>query len=175
MRGAVQSPHKRRGAAVTAGVTVASHGRDAAPLNWLRKAQPTPPCWRQQMRDLSTFSHASLVPLVAVLALILACAPDAGPTGMNGRLSASRDGVPFSEGLASPGWQETARNLVVQARLGPIPAGHAYPLLGVAQYLAVQRAEAAADVGGRALLETDRGAVAGASVVVLSYLFPGQK
>ncbi|HXL08075.1 MAG TPA: vanadium-dependent haloperoxidase [Gemmatimonadales bacterium] len=141
------------------------------------------------MRDLSTFSHASLVPLVAVLALILDCAPDAGPTGLNGRLSASRDGVPFSEGLASPGWQETARNLVVQARLGPIPAGHAYPLLGVAQYLAVQQAETAAggtDVnpanasgngigaGGRARLETDRGAVAGASVVVLSYLFPGQ-
>ena len=141
------------------------------------------------MRDLSTFSHARLVPLVAVLALILACAPDAGPTGLNGRLSASRDGVPFTEGLASPGWQETARNLVVQARLGPIPAGHAYPLLGVAQYLAVQRAETAAGgtdvnaadasgdgigVGGRARLETDRGAVAGASVVVLSYLFPSQ-
>ena len=141
------------------------------------------------MRDLSTFSHARLVPLVAVLALILACAPDAGPTGLNGRLSASRDGVPFSEGLASPGWQETARNLVVQTRLGPIPAGHAYPLLGVAQYLAVQRAQTAAGgtdvnaagasgdgigVGGRARLETDRGAVAGASVVVLSYLFPGQ-
>ncbi len=141
------------------------------------------------MRDLSTFSHARLVPLVAILALILDCAPDAGPTGLNGRLSASRDGVPFTEGPASPGWQETARNLVVQARLGPIPAGHAYPLLGVAQYLAVQQAETAAggtDVnpanasgngigaGGRARLETDRGAVAGASVVVLSYLFPGQ-
>src|SRR6266571_3636121 len=142
-----------------------------------------------EAQHLSTFSHARLVPLVAVLALILDCAPDAGPTGLNGRLSASRDGVPFSEGLASPGWQETARNLVVQARLGPIPAGHAYPLLGVAQYLGVQRAETAAggtDVnpaetsgdgigaGGRARLETDRGAVAGASVVVLSYLFPGQ-
>ncbi|HTD71627.1 MAG TPA: phosphatase PAP2 family protein [Gemmatimonadales bacterium] len=104
-------------------------------------------------------------------------------------MSASRTGVPFTEGLASPGWQETARNLVVQARLGPIPAGHAYPLLGVAQYLAVQQAEAAAGgtdvetaatsgngigIGGRSRLETDRGAVAGASVVVLSYLFPSQ-
>src|SRR2546422_5980260 len=64
----------------------------------------------------------------------------------------------------------------------------AYPLLGVAQYLAVQRAEAAeggSDVanmgsgigigaGGRDRLELDRGAVAGASVVVLTYLFPSQ-
>src|SRR3989449_5189808 len=65
---------------------------------------------------------------------------------------------------------------------------HAYPLLGVAQYLAVQRAEAAeggSDVanmgsgigigaGGRNRLELDRGAVAGASVIVLTYLFASQ-
>ncbi len=116
-------------------------------------------------------THALRLLVAAIAASALACQPDNQPLGP---LSASRSGAPFAEGLSSPGWQETARNLVVQARLGPIPAGHAYPLLGVAQYLAVQRAEAAADVGGRALLETDRGAVAGASVVVLSYLFPSQ-
>jgi membrane-associated phospholipid phosphatase len=46
-------------------------------------------------------------------------------------------------------------------------------VLGVAQYLAVQTAEAALGNGngGRARLETDRGAVAGASAVVLTYLF----
>jgi membrane-associated phospholipid phosphatase len=54
----------------------------------------------------------------------------------------------------------------------PINAGHAYPLLGVAQYLAVQKAEAAISGEGRVRIESDRGAVAGASVVVLSYLFP---
>ena len=122
------------------------------------------------------------------LAVLAGCADH--PTGPAAqRLSASRTGVPFSEGLSSPRWQEIARNLVVQARLGPIPAAHAYPLLGVAQYLAVQQAEAAAGgtdvetaatsgngigIGGRRRLETDRGAVAGASVVVLSYLFPSQ-
>jgi membrane-associated phospholipid phosphatase len=116
-------------------------------------------------------THASRLLVAAIAGLALACQPDNQPLGPP---SASRSGVPFAEGLSSPGWQETARDLVVQAKLGPIPAGHAYPLLGVAQYLAVQRAEAAADVGGRALLETDRGAVAGASVVVLSYLFPSQ-
>ena len=120
-------------------------------------------------------THTSRIWLAAIAGLSLACQPDDRPLGPNtNALSSSREGVPFAEGLSSPGWQETARNLVVQAKLGPIPAGHAYPLLGVAQYLAVQRAEAAADVGGRALLETDRGAVAGASVVVLSYLFPSQ-
>ena len=120
-------------------------------------------------------THAWRFVLASLVTLALACEPDGRPLGPNTpALSASREGVPFAEGLSSPGWQLTARNLVVQARLGPIPAGHAYPILGVAEYLAVQRAEAAAQVGGRALLETDRGAVAGASVVVLSYLFPNQ-
>ena len=120
-------------------------------------------------------THTWRFGLATFVTLALACEPDGRPLGPNTpALSASREGVPFAEGLSSPGWQLTARNLVVQARLGPIPAAHAYPLLGVAQYLAVQRAEDADPVGGRALLETDRGAVAGASVVVLSYLFPGQ-
>src|SRR2546428_3039508 len=135
-------------------------------------------------------THTSRIWLAAIAGLSLACKPDDRPLGPNTpALSASREGVPFAEGLSSPGWQQTARNLVVLARLGPIPAAHAYPLLGVAQYLAVQRAESAAEgtavhaaeasgdgigMGGRGRLETDRGAVAGASVVVLSYLFPSQ-
>ena len=101
--------------------------------------------------------------------LTLACQPDGRPLGP---MSASR-GVPFTEGLASPVWQDTAASLVKQTKFGPLPASHAYSLLGVAQYLAVQEAEAAAG-GGRSRLETDRGAVAGASAVVLTYLFPGQ-
>jgi len=121
------------------------------------------------------------------ISLLTACAADkSGPTEFNPSLDAARNGVPFTEGLASPAWQQTARNLVSQAAFSPINAGHAYPLLGVAQYLAVQEAEAAIGsdgqtsnssgngigAGGRDLLETDRGAVAGASAVVLTYLFP---
>jgi membrane-associated phospholipid phosphatase len=64
-------------------------------------------------------------------------------------------------------------NRVALANFSPLAAAHAYGLLGVAQYLAVQRAEGADD-GGRDLLELDRGAVAGASAVVLTYLFPIQ-
>src|SRR2546425_9880496 len=90
-------------------------------------------------------THTSRIWLAAIAGLSLACKPDDRPLGPNTPvLSASREGVPFAEGLSSPGWQQTARNLVVQARLGPIPAGHAYPLLGVAQYLAVQRRATAA-------------------------------
>ena len=124
---------------------------------------------------------------LSTVALITACATDQpAPTGLDARLNAS-NGVPFAEGLASPIWQETARHLVSQAGYTPIQATHHYPILGVAQYLAVQRAEDEVgnldvetanssdnDIGasGRKRFETNRGAVAGASVVTLSYLFP---
>src|SRR5439155_16702157 len=78
-----------------------------------------------------------------------------------------------------PAWQTTEANLVAQAGFTPVVAVRAYSLMGVAQYLAVQQAEAAnggTDVadGGRSRQELDRGAVAGASAVVLTYLFPSQ-
>ena len=130
---------------------------------------------------------SSLSAIVAGVALLAACT-DQAPTPMGLGLSASHNGLPFTEGLASPAWQERAAALVSQAGFNPQTATHAYPLLGVAQYLAVQRAEAAdggTDVanehagvgigaGGRNRLELDRGAVAGASVTVLTYLFPSQ-
>src|SRR5882757_10748988 len=128
---------------------------------------------------------SSLSTIVAGVTLLAACADQRpAPTGLG--VSASRNGVPFSEGLASPAWQEKAAGLVAQAGFNPQTATHAYALLGVAQYLGVERVEAAdggTDVvnlppgagigaGGRNRLELDRGAVAGASVIVLTYLFP---
>src|SRR5258705_3534728 len=132
-------------------------------------------------------SLSSLSTIVAGLALLAACT-DQRPAPMGPGLSASHNGLPFTEGLASPAWQDKAGSLVSQAGFTTKIATHAYPLLGVAQYLSVQRAEAAdggtdgADVasgigigaGGRNRLELDRGAVAGASAVVLTYLFPTQ-
>jgi membrane-associated phospholipid phosphatase len=130
---------------------------------------------------------SSLSAIVAGVALLAACTDRApAPTGVG--LSASHNSLPFTEGLASPAWQEKAAGLVGQAGFNAQTATRAYPLLGVAQYLAVQRAEAAdggTDVanepagtgigaGGRNRLELDRGAVAGASVIVLTYLFPNQ-
>src|SRR5881396_4149064 len=139
------------------------------------------------MRRMNMVRLSSISAIVAGVALLAACTDQApAPTGFG--LSASQSGLPFTEGLASPAWQETAASLVAQAGYNPQTATHAYPLLGVAQYLAVQRAEAAdggTDVedaasgigigaGGRNRLELDRGAVAGASVIVLTYLFPSQ-
>jgi membrane-associated phospholipid phosphatase len=130
---------------------------------------------------------SSISAIVAGVALLAACTDRApSPTGFG--LSASRSGLPFTEGLASPAWQETAAGLVAQAGFNAQTATRAYPLLGVAQYLAVQRAEATdggtdvahvasgegIGVGGRNRLELDRGAVAGASAVVLTYLFASQ-
>jgi membrane-associated phospholipid phosphatase len=133
---------------------------------------------------------ARIATALVTLAFLTACATDKpDPTGLNPTVNASRDVGPAAEVLASPGWQATARTLVSGAAFSPINAGHAYPLLGVAQYLAVQRAEAAirggddegdkgfgddnGDTGSRRSA-TDRGAVAGASVVALSYLFPNK-
>jgi membrane-associated phospholipid phosphatase len=148
---------------------------------------------------------SSISAILAGVALLAACTDHApAPTGLG--LSASHNGLPFTAGLASPAWQEKAASLVAQAGFNPQTATHAYSLLGVAQYVGVQRAEAAdgstddqdaasekrveaADgdtddqdaasevgigAGGRKRLERDRGAVAGASVIVLTYLFPSQ-
>ncbi len=110
--------------------------------------------------------------VLTALAVASACTDRApSPTGLS--VSASRSGVPFTSGLASPAWQGRAATLVAQAGFNPQTATHGYPLLGVAQYVAVQRAEAQS-LGGRAQFEADRGAVAGASAVVLTYLFPSQ-
>jgi len=55
-------------------------------------------------------------------ALITACATDQpAPTGLNASLDESR-GVPFTEGLASPAWQLTARNLVSAANQAAVQA-----------------------------------------------------
>jgi membrane-associated phospholipid phosphatase len=137
---------------------------------------------------------ARIATALVAITFIAACGSDKpDPTGLmvgdpsrNALLSGNA--VASTGKLSSPGWQETARTLVAGANLSPLAAGRAYPLLGVAQYLAVQEAEAAIGgpdlgtsnpaangigAGGRSLrLETDRGAVAGASAVVLSYLFP---
>jgi membrane-associated phospholipid phosphatase len=151
------------------------------------------------MQVRSTLSHLRWLAVAAVIAPVFACQPDADPAGPHGALVASRNGVHSTEALASPGWQATAATLVTQARIAPYAAGRLYAFVGVAQYLAVQRAEGAdgdrdaahgasrsegergdrdgedgRGRGGRNQVDLDRGAVAGASVVVLSYLFPLQ-
>src|SRR3989442_15303297 len=72
-----------------------------------------------------------------------------GPAATAQRLSAARAaGLPFTEGLASPEWQEIARNFVMQSTVSrnSAAAARVYAYLSVAQYDAVVRAED--DVGG---------------------------
>src|SRR5881394_581487 len=114
---------------------------------------------------------ARLAALLSIFALVSACTDQSpAPTGM----SAARSGVPFASGLASPVWQGITASRVAGANFAPYTASHAYALVGVAQYLAVQQAQGSEGDGGRNQLELDRGAVAGASAVVLTYLFPTQ-
>src|SRR2546428_3240841 len=72
-----------------------------------------------------------------------------GPAATAQRLSAARAaGLPFTEGLASPEWQEIARNFVMQSTVSrnSAAAARVCAYLSVAQYDAVVRAED--DVGG---------------------------
>src|SRR2546430_12013234 len=109
---------------------------------------------------------------------VAAACPDGtpGPTGLG--IPASRHGAAFSAGLASRAWQALAAALFIgptppAGSLNPLQSAHAYALLGVAQYLAVEEAHAGAGSNGRSQLEAERGAVGGASGAVLTYLFPG--
>ena len=115
-----------------------------------------------------------------------------GPAATAQRLSAARAaGLPFTEGLASPEWQEIARNFVMQSTVSrnSAAATRVYAYLSMAQHDAVGRAEDAIGGnesetdptlgdglgrGGRSQLETDRGAVAGASAAVLTYFDPAE-
>src|SRR5438093_4276442 len=138
------------------------------------------------MRPDSTLSRSNLL-AAAALATIFACQPDADPARFVGPIAASRGGVPSGVpsivGVASPAWQGTAATLVMQANLPAVVAARAYSLVGVAQYLAVRQAEGSkgdrdgdqeTERSGRSGRASDRGAVAGASAVVLTYLFPAQ-
>ena len=127
----------------------------------------------------STFT-ASLVLGAAIFA---GCSPDAashGPTAPAGPALAVSS-VPA--GLVTLEWQEQARNLVAAARMSPLAGSRVYAAMSVAQHRAIEALEeeprlaalgaaAGSSAGGRRGLEARRGAVAGASARVLSFLFP---
>ena len=81
----------------------------------------------------------------------------------------------------SPGWNAQARQLVAGGNMSAIAAARVYAALGLAQYRAVlavddtegdiELSENGVGAGGRSAVESRRGAVAGASATVLSYLF----
>jgi len=69
---------------------------------------------------------SSLSTIVAGVALLAACTDQRpAPTGLG--LSASHNGLPFTEGLASPAWQEKAASLV--SRRASLPRLQHTPIL----------------------------------------------
>ena len=68
-------------------------------------------------------------------------------------------------------WQQQVGSLVASGRMSPLAAGRVYAAVSVAQYRAAKAVEANLPAG-EALYEARLGAVAGASVQVLKYIFP---
>jgi len=131
------------------------------------------------------FRCASATGLTLATIAFAACADPSAPTNRREDFPATASAVKsFPTGLASVAWLAQARSLVAShIAVGPLVAARAYALVAVAQYGAVVDAGGQADGdgllgpnaladGGRRRFEAERGAVAGASAQVLSYLFP---
>lgn len=125
-----------------------------------------------------------VVPRLLLLATAIASAAacsELDTTGTDVQLNPQQ--TAFADGLASAGWQAQARALVAANNQSPLVAARVYAALGVAQYAAVDdvAAQSSPDgttpddgfgMGGRSRYEAERGAVAGASARVLSFLYP---
>jgi len=136
--------------------------------------------------NLPSARRSFQIVLVLALPALSACADRAtdatSPPSLS--LSSARADRSFPTKLASVGWQEEVRTQVTNhpVTMSPIVAVRVYALLGVAQYGAVVDVDKQLDAdgilssdgfgdGGRARFEAERGAVAGASAQVLSYIF----
>jgi membrane-associated phospholipid phosphatase len=127
----------------------------------------------------------ALAALAGAVALAGCADPVAVPETRHTAALLQKSGDPFTGRLASLGWQELARSLVVKYRFIPPAASHLYAYHSVADYAAVvavgQKFDDSDPVpgkgdgfgrGGRRRYEAERGAVAGASAATLTYFFP---
>lgn len=119
--------------------------------------------------------------LLATAIVSAAACSELDTTGTDVQLNSQQNA--FVDDLASTGWQAQARALVAANSQSPLVAARVYAALGVAQYAAVDDVAALSSsagtipddgfgMGGRARYEAERGAVAGASVRVLSFFYP---
>ncbi len=111
----------------------------------------------------------------ATFALSLGCADRIADTAPARRLELARraDAIPLGEATASVRWSEITRNFIAgkpaATKPNAVAAFRAFAYLTLAQYRAVLAAE---EVPGVPPHASPQGAVAGASTVVLSGLFP---
>lgn len=124
------------------------------------------------------------VAMVAVMATACSDPSTAPPAMSRGKLDglAAQRVSDLAANPSSVGWQAQARALVAANNMSPLAATRVYAALSIAQYQAVLATPDAdgdhelpangVGAGGRSALEARRGAVAGASARVLSFLFP---
>lgn len=128
---------------------------------------------------MSTRFLMRTAPVALAAALIAGCEPDTTMPGLEPAPNVALDeGAPVTLE-----WQALARTLVGAHRYNALAAGRLYAALSVAQQRAVAKVASEpmgnSDVpanlaapGGRALYEARRGAIAGASLRVLTWFFP---
>jgi hypothetical protein len=113
----------------------------------------------------------NLILLLATAIISTACGPDASTPVAPSTHAPKDQAVPnFWDSGASVYWNSVARDLVVRYRSSPFAAIRGYALLSHAQYMSAVEAE---DTKGQVKPST-AAAVASASVVVLTYLYPGE-
>lgn len=124
--------------------------------------------------------------VIAATSIVLAgcsdrlTSPNASAVTRKAALRANGDALPTDAPPASVNWEATAGRLVAKRFITPTAAARTYGLVGIAQYAAAVAASPGADLqddqasnaSPRAHFYEMRGAVAGASAQVLSYLFP---
>ena len=118
-------------------------------------------------------TRLALLCATAITTMLAGCADEiTAPGGATGSEAPNAARFELAPATATLEWERTGRDLVVSHRVNPTNAARVYALLGVAQYGAVVAADDLdPDDGGRALYEARRGAIAGASAAVLTYLF----
>ena len=123
-----------------------------------------------------SFVTATAIVLAAALTAV-ACSETTQPP-----LAPSGTSSPQASTPATVGWQQQARVLVGTHNLSPLAAGRVYAALSVAQYDAINKSDEVGykdgvlpdngfGAGGRSRYEVERGAVAGASWLVLNFFF----
>jgi hypothetical protein len=108
----------------------------------------------------------------AATVMVVACADQPNTVGpVVGPGAAQEDAVQFWENNAPVYWNAVARQLVAANRWNALQAIRGYSIVSVAQYNAAIAAEKSTDRGVHA---SPHAAVAAASVVALSYLYPAE-
>src|SRR5262245_12819244 len=108
---------------------------------------------------------------MSMRSFVIAAAISLATTSITGCDDAAAPPAPAPPAAVSLDWMQRTGTLIAAGRLTPLAAGRVYAAVSVAQYRAAKAAEPVASQGESAY-DARLGAVAAASVQVLSFLFP---